>query len=79
LDSLSAPLRDRMRILKFPDPGPEHLATLAHQILGRENLERGLDGRWSAPLDGVALELLAGHQRLVQGVMAAREQSMARA
>ncbi|KQN75088.1 hypothetical protein ASE94_01855 [Devosia sp. Leaf64] len=57
LEGVPGPLRDRMRILKMPDPEWKHLGLLAENIVNDLMLQRGLDGRWVAPLapDEIAL------------------------
>ncbi|WP_062117349.1 AAA family ATPase [Aureimonas sp. AU40] len=44
LDGLTAPLRDRFRILRMPDPGPEHIGTLVRRIVEDIALETGQEG-----------------------------------
>ncbi|WP_082012354.1 AAA family ATPase [Belnapia sp. F-4-1] len=87
MKGLPRPLRDRCRILDFPMPGPEHLAILANRILANTTSRRGLHPQWASPLDGIELSALArawtgGSLRrlakLVNGVVAAREQPDAR-
>jgi ATP-dependent Lon protease len=56
LDSLSAPLRDRCRIIPFPEPGWDHLPTLSRQIISELLAEQGLDHRWVISLDEVEIE-----------------------
>jgi ATP-dependent Lon protease len=48
VDEIPAPLRDRLRVIRLPDPGREHLAALVRSIvtdLGKE------DPRWTPMLD----------------------------
>jgi hypothetical protein len=59
VDSIPAVLRDRCRILRFPEPGPKHLPFLASRILERVYLEQGHDPRWATPLEGFEIEALA--------------------
>jgi hypothetical protein len=59
VDSVPAVLRDRCRILRFPEPGPEHLPFLASRILEKLYLEQGHDPRWATPLEGYEIEALA--------------------
>lgn len=82
LEGIPAPLRDRCRIIRFPEPGLEHLPALAAALLRRAVAERGWDARWALPLDGTELDALAGCwpggslrklARLVDGILAARE------
>jgi len=83
LDGIPAPLRDRCRILHFPEPGPEHLLPLAEHLMTEIVAERGLDPRWALPLDGDELEALRTAwsggsvrilRRLVEAVLTARDQ-----
>ena len=53
-------LRDRCRVLRFPEPGPDHLPLLASRILERLYLEQGHDPRWATPLEGYEIEALVG-------------------
>ena len=55
---LPAVLRDRCRILRMPEPGPEHLSPLAGSLLEQHYRNAGLDPRWAVPLDGVELTAL---------------------
>jgi len=80
-------LRDRCRILRFPEPGPEHLPVLATRILERLYGELGHDPRWATPLDGVEFDELARAwpggslrtlERLVEGMVEARERGRRR-
>jgi hypothetical protein len=84
LDGVPAPLRDRCRILRFPDPTLEHLPVLAAHLLKALVLERQLDPRWAIPLSALELDHLAGAWRggsiralgrLVEGVLKARNES----
>ncbi len=63
LDPVPPPLRDRVRILNFPEPGPEHLDVLASRLLTAAVTERGLDPRWALPLDGEERSVLNRHWR----------------
>ena len=82
LEGVPGPLRDRCRVLRFPDPRTEHMPALANSLMENLLLERGFDSRWVVPLDGLELEALAQHwrggslrklSRLVEGVLAARD------
>ena len=55
LESLSAPLRDRCRVIQFPEPGREDLPVLIRQITADILADQGLDQRWIIPLDDVEL------------------------
>lgn len=48
---LPSPLRDRMRVLVFPEPGPEHLNALLARLLPDAAMQRRLDPRFVPPLD----------------------------
>lgn len=50
VSGIPAPLRDRMRILRMPDPDWRHLATLVGQIVRDIAKDRGVDPRWYPPL-----------------------------
>jgi ATP-dependent Lon protease len=87
LDGIQLPLRDRCRVLRFPDPRPEHLPTIAKHLLEAQLRERGFDPRWATPLTTLELEALAAAwpggsiralSRLVEGVTRAREDSIRR-
>lgn len=84
VDRLLAPLRDRCRILRFPEPGIEHLPALAANLLVQAVRDRGLDDRWALPLTGGELSALSEVwrggsvrrlRRFVDAVLAARERS----
>jgi len=63
LDPLPAPLRDRMRILAFPEPRPTDLPELLPSVLDQLTRERNLDGRWIPPLSQVELNAVASFWR----------------
>ncbi len=82
LASLSGPLRDRCRIIRFPEPSSEHLPPLSRMIIIDILAEQGLDQRWATPLDQHELEAVArvwsgGSLRklrcLVEGMLASRD------
>lgn len=84
LEDIPPPLRDRFRIIRFPEPGAEHLTVLASSLMRAALVERGLDERWALPLDGMELGALAGAwrggsirklARLVEGVLAVRDRA----
>src|SRR5690606_13655569 len=52
-------LRDRCRVLRFPEPGPEHLQLLSVRIMERLYADRGHDTRWATPLEGFELAAVA--------------------
>lgn len=59
MEGLPAPLRDRCRIIQFPEPGSEHLLALGHQIMLDILTEQGLDHRWGSSLDEIELKAVA--------------------
>jgi hypothetical protein len=82
VESIPAVLRDRCRILRFPEPGPKHLPFLASRILERLYLEQGHDPRWATPLETYEIEALSRAwtggsirklERLVETLVEARE------
>lgn len=82
LEGIPAPLRDRFRILRMPDPGPEHVGDLVRGIVGRIRSERGLDDRWVPDLapdeESVVRKAWAGGslrrlRRAVEATLDARE------
>ncbi|GEO13654.1 AAA family ATPase [Microvirga aerophila] len=82
LEGLSAPLRDRCRVIPFPEPGPEHLPILCRQIITDILAEQGLDRRWGSSLDGIEIEAvmkawpggsLRKLRRLIEVVLASRD------
>lgn len=58
LETISRPLRDRCRIIRIPDPGPEHLARLVPHIVADIARDRGVDARWYPPLAGDELDVV---------------------
>ncbi|WP_224407279.1 AAA family ATPase [Afifella sp. IM 167] len=82
LRSLPGPLRDRFRVFRFPEPGPEHLVPLAERLMAEIIVECGLDRRWAIPLDGEELAALQAAwpggsvrvlRRLVERLLMARD------
>ncbi|WP_156624115.1 AAA family ATPase [Ensifer sp. Root558] len=82
LEPIPAPLRDRCRVLPFPDPGAEQLPLFAARILEQQYIDTGHDPRWATPLEGFELDALAKVwtggslrrlERLVEGLREARE------
>jgi hypothetical protein len=80
-------LRDRCRCIRFPPPGPEHLAVLAQHLMAEKYREKGLDPHWATPLDGIEIKALSAAwpggsiralQRIVERLIAVREVSMTR-
>ncbi|MEE7493295.1 AAA family ATPase [Methylobacterium oryzae] len=50
---LPGALLDRMRIVRFPEPGAEHLDALLPGVIAGIARESGLDPRFHGPLDGI--------------------------
>ncbi len=82
VSTISPILRDRCRVLRFPEPGPEHLPHLAIRIMERVYVERGQSPRWATPLEGFELEAAASVwsggsirtlERIVEQLVEARE------
>jgi ATP-dependent Lon protease len=63
LDPLPLPLRDRFRIVTFPNPGPHDLDALLPAVVADLAKERGLDSRWVGPLTGHERDLVSIHWR----------------
>jgi len=83
LSGLPKEIRDRCRVIPFPEPKSAHIEPLANAIIRRLTLDRGLDERWVERLTGNELDALVGHwqggsirklARLAEGVLRAREQ-----
>lgn len=84
---LPAALRDRCRVLPFPEPGPEQLPLLALRLLERHYVATGHDSRWATPLEACEINALASTwsggsirvlERLVEQVAATRERFIRR-
>ncbi|MBW0366698.1 AAA family ATPase [Ensifer adhaerens] len=84
MEPIPAALRDRCRILRFPDPGADQLPLFAKRILERLYIDAGHDPRWAIPLEGFELDALASVwtggslrslERLVEGLRKARERA----
>jgi ATP-dependent Lon protease len=83
LDPVPGVLRDRCRIVRFPEPGPEEISVLAPRILEKLYVDAGYDPGWATPLEGIELDALSEAWRggsirkleqLVEVLMKAREQ-----
>jgi hypothetical protein len=84
---IPAPLLSRLRVLRVPAPGPEHLAALAPIALADVLEERGSDPVFEAALDGMEMDAirrtfaasknasLRDLRRIVEAVLDARAQS----
>jgi len=82
VSTISPILRDRCRVLRFPEPGPEHLPALAIRIMERLYIERGQSPRWATALEGFELDAAASAwsggsirtlERIVEQLVEARE------
>lgn len=82
VESVPAVVRDRCRILRFPEPDAKHLPFLASRILEKLYLEQGHDPRWATPLETFEIEALSRAwtggsirklERLVETLVEARE------
>jgi len=88
LDGIPGPLRNRLRILRMPRPGKEHVPVLAAQVLRELLAERGIDPVWEPPLDGEEIAAIQGAvgdevsvrdlQKYVAGVLDARAKGATR-
>jgi ATP-dependent Lon protease len=63
LDPLPSPLRDRFRVVQFPKPGADDLDALLPAVVADIARERGLDRRWTPPLDVVERDAASVHWR----------------
>jgi ATP-dependent Lon protease len=63
LDPLPAPIRDRFRVVTFPNPGANDLDALLPAVMADLARERRLDHRWVLPLDGTEHAAVAQHWR----------------
>jgi hypothetical protein len=82
VDEIPDPLRDRLRIVRLPDPGREHLPALVRCIVADIAKEQGADPRWWPMLDdgelAIAEALWAGGSvrrlvAIVERILAYRE------
>lgn len=58
LDTIPAPLRDRFRIIRMPDPGPEHVSSIAQRIVEKIDRQAGRDVRWTPPLAADEIDVI---------------------
>jgi len=63
LDPLPSPIRDRMRVVTFPEPSADDLDALLPAVIADLARERGLDQSWVPPLDGAEHAAVARHWR----------------
>jgi hypothetical protein len=82
LEPLPPALRDRFRVVEFPEPRAADLDSLLPAVLASLASERGLDDRWVTPIAGWERELIAANwrggsvrrlRRYVEAVLRARE------
>lgn len=87
LDNLPHVLRDRLEIIKFPEPKAEHLNALLKPVFDDYLRHRRIDPAWAPPLSQIERAALAARwtggsvrklNRLMAGVMRAREKSAIR-
>jgi hypothetical protein len=85
LQGCSAPLRDRLQAIRFPDPGIEHLEPLARSLLDEIAAECGQHSAWALPLTGEELDALRARwsggsvrqlRRYLEGILAVRDAEM---
>ena len=83
---LPMPLLDRMRIVRFPEPGPEHLEALLPAVLAGIATEAGMDPRFVSPLDSVERAALRSRwrggsvrrlRRAVEAILRVRDRALA--
>lgn len=88
LDGVPAQLRDRLRVIRMPDPKPEHAPSLIATALEEIAAEWRIDRRWFQPLARDELEIilrawpggsLRRLRRVVELILDVREQHMERA
>jgi len=58
LEDVPAPLRDRLRVIRMPVPGPEHLEALLSVMLADRAAEAAEDVRLWPPFDGDELDVI---------------------
>ncbi|UPJ60300.1 AAA family ATPase [Bradyrhizobium sp. 192] len=63
LDPLPTPIRDRLRVVRFPKPGAHDLDALLPAIITDIARELGLDESWMPRLDGIERAAVARHWR----------------
>lgn len=87
-EDIPATLRDRFRILAFPEPEADHLEPLARTLMAELVSERGLRPEWARPLSWEELDALwavwdggsvRALRRYLEGVLRAREAAAAKA
>lgn len=74
VEPIPAPLRSRIRVLRVPDPAPEHVPLLAASIMRDVVRDQGLDERWVQPLDGEEVAALEESMSVHRSVRLLRRQ-----
>lgn len=59
LGAVPTPLRDRCRIVRVPNPGPEHVGVLVGRIVEDIARTRGMDPAWEPPFPPDEVEIIA--------------------
>jgi ATP-dependent Lon protease len=87
LDPLPSPIRDRFRVVTFPNPLADDLDALLPAVIANLARERGLDERWVPSLDGLERAAVAQHwrggtvrrlRRIVEAILRQRDLRAAR-
>jgi ATP-dependent Lon protease len=87
LDPLPSPIRDRLRVVRFPKPLADDFDALLPAVTADLARERGLDERWIPPLDGFERAVIAQHwgggsvrrlRRIVEAILRERDLRAAR-
>jgi ATP-dependent Lon protease len=82
LDPLPSPIRDRMRVIRFPEPSANDLDGILPAVIADLARERGLDENWVPPLDGAEHAAVARNwrggsvrrlRRIVEAILRERE------
>ena len=82
VDPLPYPIRDRMRVLSFPQPTAGDCGALLPAVIADLASERGLNADWIAPLDGIEHATVTEHwhggsvrhlRRIVEAILRERD------
>ena len=88
IGNVPAPLRDRCRIIKVPDPEWRHIGEVSRSILDSIADDRDLDRRWLPDLDADEVDLIGRHwrggslrklRRIVETIVDVRDRHLPRA
>lgn len=88
LEGVPGPLRDRCRVIRVPDPEPQHIGTLVRTIVRDIAKRRGIDPNWIPPLAQDEVEVVRDAwgggsmrrlRRAVETLIDGRTQHMGRA